>query len=182
KLVGILTNRDLAGYSANEDLLVSELMTTELVTAAVDVDLHTAKKVLRKHKIEKLPIVDANGILKGLITLTDILKREKNPDACIDEKGQLVVGAAVGANDEALERADALVSAGVDLIVVDTAHGHHINVLNTVKAIRAKYPDLGIVGGNVANPDAVTDLAKAGANVVKVGIGPGSICTTRVVA
>jgi IMP dehydrogenase len=182
KLVGILTNRDLMGYSTDDNLTVSDLMTTELVTAEEGIDLLDAKKLLTKNKIEKLPVVNASGELTGLITLTDILKRENNPDACLDANGQLVVAAAIGANEEALKRAKVLVKAGVDMLVVDTAHGHHINVLDTVKTIRELYPNIGIVGGNVASAGAVRDLAKAGADVVKVGIGPGSICTTRVIA
>jgi IMP dehydrogenase len=181
-LVGILTNRDILGISADLDQTVAELMTKNLITAREGVSLVEAKDLLRKHKIEKLPIVDAEGHLKGLITLTDILKREKNPDACIDEKGQLRVAAAVGTGEEAVERADALVNAGVDMLVVDTAHGHHIAVLNTVRALRARFPDVTLVGGNIATAAAARDLAEAGADVVKVGIGPGSICTTRIIA
>ena len=135
---------------------------------------------MRQAKVEKLPLVDDQGNLAGLVTLTDIFKRESNPDACLDDQGQLVVGATIGL-DEAMSRAEKLVEAG-DLLVVDTAHGHHINVLNTVKSLREKYPEIGIVGGNVATAGAVRDLAKAGVDVVKVGIGPGSICTTRVIA
>lgn len=181
-LVGILTNRDILGISPEKDLTVADLMTRNPITAPMGVSLAEAKDLLRKHKIEKLPIVDEKGLLKGLITLTDILKREKNPDACIDEKGQLRVAAAVGTGADTLDRADALVQAGVDMIVVDTAHGHSRGVIEMVRTLKLKYPHVTMCGGNVATAAAVRDLAAAGADVVKVGIGPGSICTTRIIA
>jgi IMP dehydrogenase len=181
ELVGILTRRDLKGLSASEGSTVADFMTRELITCSVGTTLVDAKNILREHKIEKLPIVDGKQ-LKGLITLTDILKREENPDASLDAAGQLLVGAAIGTGEAELKRAELLVDAGVDLIIIDTAHGHHINVLQAVKILRVKYPDLTIVGGNVASAAAVKELAEYGADVVKVGIGPGSICTTRVIA
>jgi IMP dehydrogenase len=182
KLIGILTHRDLRGRELNQNTLVSEIMTPNPICAPANVNLKKAKELLHTHRIEKLPLVDEEGHLKGLITLTDILKRETNPNACLDANGQLRVGAAIGIGDEARYRAECLVNAGVDILVVDTAHGHSENVMAMVKFLRETYPDLPLVAGNVATPEAVTDLAAAGANVVKVGIGPGSICTTRVVA
>ena len=181
ELVGILTRRDLKGLSASEGSTVADFMTRDLITCQVGTSLADAKNILREHKVEKLPMVDGKQ-LKGLITLTDILKREKNPDASLDAAGQLLVGAAIGTGEAELKRAEMLVDAGVDLVIIDTAHGHHINVLNAVKTLREKYPDLTIVGGNVASAGAVKELAEYGADVVKVGIGPGSICTTRVIA
>lgn len=181
ELVGILTRRDLKGLSASEGSTVADFMTRGLITCNVGTTLADAKNILREHKVEKLPMVDGKQ-LKGLITLTDILKREENPDASLDAAGQLLVGAAIGTGEAELKRAELLVEAGVDLVIIDTAHGHHINVLNAVKILRQKYPDLTIVGGNVASAGAVKELAKYGADVVKVGIGPGSICTTRVIA
>jgi IMP dehydrogenase len=180
-LVGILTNRDLRGVS-NHDVLVASVMTKDPITAPLGVSLQEAREILNKNRIEKLPLVDEAGDLKGLITLTDIRKRDNNPHACMDDKRQLCVGAAVGTSADTMERAEALVEAGVDMLVVDTAHGHHQNVVTMVAALKKKYPQVTIVGGNVATAQAVRDLAEAGADVVKVGIGPGSICTTRVVA
>jgi IMP dehydrogenase len=181
KLVGILTNRDLRGL-VNPKMIVSELMTSNPIVAAPKVSIEEAKKILISHRIEKLPLVDKNNNLKGLITLSDVLKRENNPDACLDKNNQLCVGAAVGTSSDTLDRAELLVQAGVDMLVVDTAHGHHINVVNMIKTLRKKFPTITLIGGNVATGAAVRDLAKAGADVIKVGIGPGSICTTRVVA
>ncbi|MDR2581240.1 MAG: IMP dehydrogenase [Fibromonadaceae bacterium] len=181
KLVGIITGRDLRTIT-NRNLKVKEVMTKELITASPRVSLAKAKEILNTNRIEKLLLVDSKNNLKGLITITDILKREFNPEACLDSNGQLCVGAAVGTAADTLDRAAALVEAGVDMLVVDTAHGHHINVLNMVKALKKAYPNLTLVGGNVATPEGVKDLAKSGADVVKVGIGPGSICTTRIVA
>ena len=182
KVVGILTNRDLRTIIPGSKSKVSDVMTKNPITASPKVSLAKAKEILNSNRIEKLILVDANNHLKGLVTLTDILKRESNPDACLDKNGQLVVGAAVGTGADTLERAKALVAAGVDILVVDTAHGHSSGVINMVKTISKLYPKVTLVGGNVATPEGVRDLAKAGADIVKVGIGPGSICTTRVVA
>jgi len=181
KLVGIITGRDLRTIT-DRSVKVKDVMTKKLITASPKVSLSKAKEILNTNRIEKLLLVDNKNNLKGLITLTDILKRESNPEACLDSNGQLCVGAAVGTAADTLERAAALVEAGVDMLVVDTAHGHHINVRNMVKTLRKKYPNITLVGGNVATAEGVRDLAKSGADVVKVGIGPGSICTTRVVA
>jgi len=181
KLVGIITGRDLRTIT-DRSVKVKEVMTKKLITASPKVSLTKAKEILNTNRIEKLLLVDNKNYLKGLITLTDILKRESNPEACLDTNGQLCVGAAVGTAADTLERAAALVEAGVDMLVVDTAHGHHINVRNMVKTLKKKYPQLTLVGGNVATAEGVRDLAKSGADVVKIGIGPGSICTTRVVA
>ena len=182
RLIGIITNRDLR-FEPDEDQLVADIMTKEhLVTAPVGTKLEQAKRILEKHKIEKLPVVDRTGILRGLITFKDIQKRIRHPFACKDQHGRLRVGAAVGVRSETEERAAALVGAGVDLIVVDTAHGHSRGVLGMVKFLRKKFPDLDLVAGNVGTGEATRDLIRAGADGVKVGIGPGSICTTRVVA
>ena len=182
KLLGILTNRDLR-FVEDYKRPVSEVMTEEeLVTAPVGTDLEGAKAQLRKHKIEKLPIVDDEGILRGLITIKDIEKAKQYPQASKDKQGRLLVAAAVGTGNDTDERVAALVEAGVDLLVIDTAHGHSQNVINVVKKIKSKYPELPVIAGNVATAEATEALIKAGADVVKVGIGPGSICTTRVVA
>jgi IMP dehydrogenase len=181
KLVGILTNRDLR-FETRYNLKVSEVMTKDtLVTAPIGTTLEKAMKILQKHKIEKLLIVDKNFSLRGLITIKDIEKKIKYPHACKDKLGRLRVGAAVGVNDHS-ERVPELLKAGVDIVVVDTAHGHSQGVIDAVKAIKKKYPDLDIVAGNIATAEAAKDLIKAGADAVKVGIGPGSICTTRVVS
>jgi len=181
KLVGIITGRDLRTVT-DLSIKAKDLMTTKLITASPKISLAKAKEILNTNRIEKLLLVDNKNHLKGLITITDILKREFNPEACLDSNGQLCVGAAVGTAPDTLYRAAALVEAGVDMLVVDTAHGHHINVRNMIKSLKKTYPHLTLVGGNVASAEAVRDLAKCGADVVKVGIGPGSICTTRVVA
>ena len=182
KLLGIITNRDLK-YLELDDTMVSEVMTKEnLVTAKEGTSLDEAKKILQKHKIEKLPIVDDNFILKGLITSKDIDNVGKYPQACKDEKGRLRVGAAVGVAADMMKRVDALVEAGVDVITLDSAHGHSRGIIQAVRDIRAKYPKLEIVAGNIVTKEAAEALIDAGANTVKVGIGPGSICTTRVVA
>lgn len=182
KLVGILTNRDLR-FVHDYSIKISDVMTKDnLVTAPVGTTLQQAEGILQKHKIEKLPLVDENNELKGLITIKDIEKAIQFPHAAKDAQGRLLVGAAVGVSRDVMERTAALVEHGVDVIVVDSAHGHHINILNTVRAIRDKYPDLVIIAGNVATGDGTRDLIEAGASVVKVGIGPGSICTTRVIA
>ncbi|SFI71026.1 IMP dehydrogenase [Thermoflavimicrobium dichotomicum] len=182
KLVGIITNRDLR-FVRDYSTPISEVMTRDnLVTAPVGTTLKDAEAILQKHKIEKLPLIDEQGVLKGLITIKDIEKAEQFPDAAKDEHGRLLVGAAVGVAKDTMRRVAALVEAEVDMIVVDTAHGHSKGVLETVAALRKQYPDLVIVAGNVATGEATRDLIEAGASVVKVGIGPGSICTTRVVA
>ena len=182
RLVGILTHRDLR-FEKRLDRSVSEVMTKEnLVTVKLGVDLDTAKELLHQHRIEKLLVVDDRFELKGLITVKDIEKKIQYPNACKDERGRLRVGAAVGVGSDWEERVEALVRAGVDLVAVDTAHGHSKNVLDVVGQIRRRYPDLDLSGGNVATDEGTTALIQAGVNVVKVGIGPGSICTTRVVS
>jgi inosine-5''-monophosphate dehydrogenase len=182
KLVGILTNRDLR-FVHDYSIKINEVMTrTDLVTAPVGTTLQEAEGLLQKHKIEKLPLVDENNILKGLITIKDIEKAIQFPNAAKDKHGRLLCGAAVGIGKDTADRADALVQAGIDVLVVDSAHGHHINIIEAVRKLRAKYPDLTIIAGNVATGEATRDLIEAGASVVKVGIGPGSICTTRVIA
>ncbi len=182
KLVGILTNRDLR-FESNFNQPIDNVMTKKnLVTAPVGTSLDEAQKILGKHRIEKLPIVDAEGYLKGLITIKDIEKTIQYPNSAKDANGRLLVGAAVGVTANTLERVDALVKSKVDLITVDSAHGHSANIMNTVKMIKAKYPSLPVVAGNVATAEATEALIDVGADVVKVGIGPGSICTTRIVA
>lgn len=182
KLVGILTNRDLR-FIHDYSIKINDVMTKEnLVTAGVGTTLQQAEVLLQKHKIEKLPLVDETNTLKGLITIKDIEKAIQFPNAAKDSQGRLLAGAAVGISKDTLERAEALVKAGVDVLVVDSAHGHHINIINTVRTLRGIYPDLTIVAGNVATGEATRELIEAGASVVKVGIGPGSICTTRVIA
>jgi len=181
KLIGILTNRDLR-FETRLSKKVSDVMTKEsLITAPVGTSLDKAKELLHKYKIEKLPIVDKEFNLKGLITIKDIEKRRKYPNACKDDKGRLRVGAAVGVGDEAFMRAELLVKAGVDVIVIDTAHGHTKAVIETLKRLKKGF-EIDIIAGNVATPEGIGDLIKAGADAVKLGIGPGSICTTRIVA
>lgn len=182
KLVGILTNRDLR-FEKDYQRPIGEVMTKgNLVTASVGTTLEHAKEILANHRIEKLPIVDAEGNLKGLITIKDIEKARQYPNSSKDERGRLRVGAAVGVTPDTMQRAAALYKAGADVIVVDTAHGHSRGVVDMVKALRQSYPDMQIIAGNVATAEATRDLIEAGANAIKVGIGPGSICTTRVVA
>ena len=182
RLVGILTNRDLR-FEKKLDRAVSEVMTKDkLVTVKPGVDLDEAKEILHHHRIEKLLVVDDNFELKGLITVKDIEKKIQYPNACKDERGRLRVGAAVGVGPDWEERVESLVRAGVDLVAVDTAHGHSKNVLDVVKRVRRRYPDLDLAAGNVATDEGTSALIQAGANVVKVGVGPGSICTTRVVS
>jgi IMP dehydrogenase len=182
KLVGILTNRDLR-FVQDYSIKISDVMTKEnLVTAPVGTTLKEAEKTLQQYKIEKLPLVDEDGTLQGLITIKDIEKVIEFPNSAKDSQGRLLVGAAVGVTKDALLRVEKLVEAGVDAIVIDTAHGHSEGVLQKVNEVRAAYPDLTIIAGNVATAEATRDLIEAGASVVKVGIGPGSICTTRVVA
>jgi IMP dehydrogenase len=182
RLIGIITNRDLR-FEPDEDQHVADIMTKEnLVTAPLGTTLEQAQRILQKHKIEKLPVVDKHGVLNGLITFKDILKKIKHPSACKDEHGRLRVGAAVGVTADTLDRVTALLKAGVDLVVVDTAHGHSRGVIDTVRTIRRRFPRLDLVAGNVGTAEATRDLIRAGADAIKVGIGPGSICTTRVVA
>jgi IMP dehydrogenase len=182
ELVGIVTSRDVR-FEANYDLPVSSIMTTKdkLVTVREDFDLSEVKELLHRHRIEKLLVVSEAFELRGLITLKDIRKSEDFPNACKDEHGRLRVAAAVGTGPDTPDRVDAIVEAGVDVVVVDTAHGHSQGVIDQVKAIKSKYPSLSVIGGNIATAQAALDLAAAGADAVKVGIGPGSICTTRIV-
>lgn len=182
KLVGILTNRDLR-FETNISQPIKNIMTKEnLVTAAEGTTLEQAKKILQKHRIEKLPVIDKEGRLKGLITIKDIEKAEAYPQATKDSKGRLVAGAAVGVSADSPERVEALVAARADIICIDTAHGHSKNVIEMVRHVRQKYKDVIIVAGNVVTAEGTEELIKNGADVVKVGVGPGSICTTRVVA
>jgi IMP dehydrogenase len=182
KLVGILTNRDLR-FETDTNKAVKQLMTKkDLVTVPVGTSLDEAEKILQKYRIEKLLVVDKDQRLRGLITVKDIQNRKKYPNASKDKHGRLLVGAAVGVSNDTKERAEALVDAGVDLLVVDTAHGHSRGVIAVLNMLKRAFPDLDVVAGNVATPEAVTDLIAAGADGIKVGIGPGSICTTRVVA
>ena len=181
-LVGILTNRDLR-FEKNPNRPVTDLMTTKnLVTAPSGTTLLQARDILQAHKIEKLPVVDDNNKLIGLITYKDIMKEVDYPNACKDKYGRLVVGAAVGVTHDMLERIDALVKVGVDVVCIDTAHGHSKGVLDAVRLAKKHYPDLDIVGGNVATGAGALALVEAGADGVKVGVGPGSICTTRIIA
>jgi len=182
KLVGILTNRDLR-FETNLTQQISKVMVKEnLITAPVGTSLDDAKKLLHKNRIEKLLVVDDKGNLKGLITVKDIEKTEKYPSACKDHLGRLRVGAAIGVADDRLERTEALINAGADVIVIDTAHGHSKMVIEAVKEFKKLFPQHDLIAGNVATPEAVSALIKAGVDAVKVGVGPGSICTTRVIA
>jgi IMP dehydrogenase len=182
KLIGILTNRDLR-FEPNQNLKIYEVMTkNNLRTAPLGTTLEEAEILLQKYKIEKLPVVDEKGILKGLITFKDISKKKKFPNACKDDIGRLRVGAAVSVSADTMERVDALVSANADVVVVDTAHGHSVGVLKTVKSIKEKYPHLQLIAGNIVTKEAAKELVALGIDGVKVGIGAGSICTTRVVA
>jgi len=182
KLVGILTNRDLR-FETDDSRKISEVMTAQgLITAPVGTSLAEAKAILAKHKIEKLPLVDGRGMLSGLITIKDIQKATKYPNSAKDANGRLLCAAAVGVSADVMERIEALVAAKVDAIAVDTAHGHSAGVLRQVGAIKARYPGVELIAGNVATAAATCALIEAGADCVKVGIGPGSICTTRVVA
>ncbi len=182
RLVGILTNRDLR-FETNFVQPVSNVMTKDnLITAPVGTTLEQAQNILRQHKVEKLPIVDKNFNLKGLITIKDIEKARIFPNSAKDENRRLLVAAAVGVTADTMERAEALVKAQVDLLVIDTAHGHNLEIANVIRQLKKRFPEIDLMAGNVATPEAVRDLAEAGADVIKVGIGPGSICTTRVVA
>ncbi len=183
KLVGIVTHRDLR-FERDETLQLSAIMTPRerLVTASVGTPLSEAESILQKHRIEKLLLVDDEGRLAGLITVKDIQKRLQFPNACKDKLGRLRVGAAVGVKTDTFGRLDALVEAGADVIVIDSAHGHSMNVIQTVAEIHARFPELDIIAGNVVTAEAASELADAGAGAIKVGVGPGSICTTRVIA
>ncbi|MFT7472876.1 MAG: IMP dehydrogenase [Kiritimatiellia bacterium] len=181
-LAGIVTSRDVR-FEANLDAKVSSIMTAKdsLVVVKEDFELDDVKELLHRHRIEKILVVDQGFVLKGLITLKDIRKSEDYPNACKDEHGRLRVAAAIGTGPDSSDRIDAIIEAGVDVVVVDTAHGHSQFVLDQVKYVKDKYPEISVIGGNIATADAARDLAKAGADAVKVGIGPGSICTTRIV-
>ncbi|MFC2119778.1 IMP dehydrogenase [Bacteroidota bacterium] len=182
KLVGILTNRDLR-FEPNVNLKVADLMTKEnLITAPKGTTLEKAEKILQKYKIEKLPVVDNKGILKGLITFKDIMKKKKHPNASKDEHGRLRVGAAVGITEDTIDRIGALSNAGADVLVIDTAHGHSMGVIKTIKVARKKFKYEQIIAGNIATYEAALDLLNCKVDAIKVGIGPGSICTTRVIA
>jgi len=181
-LVGIVTNRDLR-FEQNASRPVREVMTSEnLITTDTSTNLEEAARILQRHKIEKLPVVDASGRLVGLVTYKDITKAKDKPFACKDARGRLRVAAGVGVTSDSMERVDALVEAGVDAIVIDTAHGHSAGVVGVLKSIKLKYPDIDVVVGNIATGDAARFLVDNGADGVKVGIGPGSICTTRIIA
>ena len=182
QLIGIVTNRDLR-FKSNGLQPIAELMTKDtIITTHVGTTLEEAEQLLEKHRIEKLPVVDNNGVLHGLITFKDIQKKKKYPNACKDQHGRLRVGAAVGVASETLDRVKALVDSGVDVIIIDTAHGHSLGVISMVKQVKQLYPELQIIAGNIATEDAARDLIEAGVDGIKVGIGPGSICTTRIVA
>ncbi len=182
KLIGIVTNRDLR-FQKDFSVPVQKVMTKDrLITAEEGINLEGAEDVLQEHKIEKLPIVNKSGLLMGLITYKDILKKRDKPFACKDEFGRLRVGAAVGVTPDIEDRVQALITAGVDVVSIDTAHGHSKGVIDTAKKIKAKFPDLDVIVGNIATPEAAKALIDAGADAVKVGVGPGSICTTRIVA
>ena len=182
KLVGIITNRDMR-FMVDFNVKISEVMTKEnLVTAPVGTDLAQAQEILRNHRIEKLPIVDEKGILRGLITIKDIEKATKYPNSAKDAKGRLLCGAAIGATKDVLDRAGALLDAGADFLVLDSAHGHSMNILRSLARVKEAFPEAQVIGGNIATAEAARDLILAGADAVKVGIGPGSICTTRIVA
>ena len=181
-LVGIITNRDMR-FLTDFNLQIREVMTKDhLVTAPVGTTLPQAQEILRAHKIEKLPIVDENGILRGLITIKDIEKSVKYPNSARDTSGRLLCGAAIGVTKDILERAGALIEAKADVLVLDSAHGHSANIINCLKRVKEAYPDTPVIAGNIATAEAAEALIKAGADAIKVGIGPGSICTTRVVA
>lgn len=181
-LIGILTNRDLR-FETNRNRPITDLMTSEnLITAPVGTNLEEARLTLQKHKIEKLPVVEDSGKLVGLITYKDIMKVQNYPHSCKDDYGRLVVGAAVGVTADMLERLDALVQVGVDVVAIDTAHGHSRGVIEAVRLAKEHFPDLDVIGGNVASAEGARALVEAGVDGVKVGVGPGSICTTRIVA
>ncbi len=181
-LKGILTNRDLR-FQKDVKKPVTEIMTSaNLITAQEGVDLESAENILQEHKIEKLPIINAKGKLVGLVTYKDIIKKRNNPNACKDHLGRLRVGAAVGVTPDLLDRVEALNNAGVDVVSIDTAHGHSKGVIEALKSVKAKFPNLDVICGNIATGDAAKALVEAGADAIKVGVGPGSICTTRIIA
>ena len=182
KLVGIITNRDMR-FMVDFNVKISEVMTKEnLVTAPEGTDLVQAQEILRHHRIEKLPIVDKKGILRGLITIKDIEKATKYPNSAKDSKGRLICGAAIGVTKDVVDRAGALLDAGVDFLVLDSAHGHSANIIRSLSRVKEAYPEAQVIAGNIATAAAAHDLIAAGADAIKVGIGPGSICTTRIVA
>lgn len=182
KLIGIVTNRDLR-FEKNPKKPVTQIMTkVNLITANAEVGLLEAEEILQKHKIEKLPIIDKNGKLTGLITYKDILKNKDRPNACKDEYGRLRVGAAIGVTADMFDRIDALMTAGVDVVSIDTAHGHSKGVMDAAKKVKKQYKDLELIVGNIATAEAAKALVEAGADAIKVGVGPGSICTTRIIA
>jgi IMP dehydrogenase len=182
QLIGIVTNRDLR-FEPNRALKVSEVMTNgDLITAPVGTTLDRAERILQKHKIEKLPVIDKARQLRGLITFKDIQKKKRHPNACKDEHGRLRVGAAVGVTADTLDRVAALVKAGVDVVIVDTAHGHSRGVLEMITRVKQRFPECELIAGNVGTAEAARDLIRTGVDAIKVGIGPGSICTTRVIA
>jgi IMP dehydrogenase len=181
KLVGLITNRDLR-FQKNMTKPVVDIMTKNLVTAQQGFDMGTAEEILQEHKIEKLPVVNTKGELVGLITYRDILKRKNRPNACKDSFGRLRVGAAVGVTADLIERITALKNAGVDVVSIDTAHGHSKGVIDALKSVKQKFPDLDVIVGNIATAEAAVALVEAGADAIKVGVGPGSICTTRIIA
>ena len=182
KLVGIITNRDMR-FLTDFNIKIGDVMTKDnLITAPVGTTLQQAQEILRTHKIEKLPIVDENGVLKGLITIKDIEKSVKFPNSARDARGRLLCGAGIGVTANMLERAKALIDAQVDVLVLDSAHGHSANIINALKKLKAEFPDTPVIAGNIATAEAAEELIQAGADCLKVGIGPGSICTTRVVA
>ena len=182
RVIGIITNRDMR-FMVDFNVRISEVMTKkDLVLAPVGTTLADAQEILRKHKIEKLPIVDDNNVLKGLITIKDIEKATKYPNSAKDASGRLICGAAIGVTKDVLDRARALLEAGADYLVLDSAHGHSMNIINNIFKVKEAFPDCQLVAGNIATAEAALDLIKAGADAIKVGIGPGSICTTRVVA
>jgi IMP dehydrogenase len=182
RLIGIITNRDLR-FDPNPEDSISQYMTTEnLITAPIGTTLETAEKILQKNRIEKLPVVDDNNVIKGLITFKDIQKKKQHPNAAKDDMGRLRVGAAVGVSNDTIDRIRALIEAGVDTVFIDTAHGHTRGVIDQLKAVKKTFPELQVITGNIATAEAAELLIKAGADGLKVGIGPGSICTTRIIA
>jgi len=182
RVVGIITNRDMR-FLTDFNSRISDVMTKEnLVTAPVGTTLADAQEILRQRKIEKLPIVDENNVLKGLITIKDIEKATKYPNSAKDERGRLICGAAIGATKDVLDRAKVLLEAGADYLVLDSAHGHSMNIINSIFKVKEAFPECQLIAGNIATAEAALDLIKAGADAIKVGIGPGSICTTRIVA
>ena len=182
KLVGIITNRDMRFFKDYSVKIADAMTKDKLVTAPVGTDLESAKEILMYHRIEKLPIVDENGVLKGLITIKDIEKATRYPNSAKDKEGRLLCGAAIGVTTDVVERAGALLKAGADVLVLDSAHGHSKNIIECLKNIKKVYPEAQLIVGNIATAEAAKDLIEAGADCIKVGIGPGSICTTRVVA